>query len=789
MVNDEQKYCDTAELLEEGVNWSFTKLGNCILRMSKMSWQLKKVKMILKFSIGEYPHTDSKAVKQMNVCLTSFLFFFVFMQVVLISSLQALTIQRVEADALEFGQYEKIELDVEIEGLDVTNPYNAEEVRVKAIFGSPQGKEWTIPGFWDGRSWRVRFAANEIGTWQYQVVVLNNNATAKSKWQVFRVLPSSQPGWLEICNSDPSYFCHDNGKGFFGVGQAGTSDRQFPAGYMDKKMVDMSNHGLNVLSVWWGPSYPLESEGKFTENTGVGVYDQSQAEFIDAMVETAEQNGIVLIPMIWTHNQFYNRHLYSWSDKNKARRNPYRKLHNGTLTSREWSTDRTSLRYQHQLYRYIIARWGYSTSIGIWGIFCELNLAHIGRKQDWLDKTALWFKKNDPYDHPLTVSYSGDIWKPNLSSFINTYDYHAYDQFSSISQHLKQLKNVCNKTQSLKKPVFLGEYGILDPEKRFEYVLETNWVGSLNGLSMTPLYWWTAKDKHSFPRGSLTWKRYLNQQKSLAGFVSGIPFGEVPFRQLKIGEDVSITRFSKSSPKPEAGPTSVSIEAVGDWDHKYLKTPLVAVSGQKDFADNRLPRFLHGGLHRNYRVPVYLVGNFSPLGKIRMHIEGYSKAGASLQISDGQEVILKKKYPRIEEQEDHFVSYPETLEVQIKPGLQIIWLENRGRDWIRIKGIEARNVLPLSGAQLANARLVMDTSMVGLKGSQAAYAFISKRANLQGKNLFFRKLENGFYQIKWWDVGEGKFAVTERAKIEKEKLVVEMPNLPDHIAFKIEKIN
>jgi len=42
------------------------------------------------------------------------------------------------------------------------------DAEVNAVFTSPSGRVYTVPGFWDGgRTWRVRFAPPERGVWTF----------------------------------------------------------------------------------------------------------------------------------------------------------------------------------------------------------------------------------------------------------------------------------------------------------------------------------------------------------------------------------------------------------------------------------------------------------------------------------------------------------------------------------------------------------------------------------------------------------------------------------------------
>src|SRR5471030_1341064 len=50
-----------------------------------------------------------------------------------------------------------------------SDPFN--EVTLDVVFKDPEGKEVTVPAFWDGgQVWRVRYATPHIGTYRFQTI-------------------------------------------------------------------------------------------------------------------------------------------------------------------------------------------------------------------------------------------------------------------------------------------------------------------------------------------------------------------------------------------------------------------------------------------------------------------------------------------------------------------------------------------------------------------------------------------------------------------------------------------
>src|SRR5215216_1546754 len=55
----------------------------------------------------------------------------------------------VELDRDEVPLYDSVELTLEIDA-QYSNPYDVRDISLEAILTSPDGKEMSVPGFWDG---------------------------------------------------------------------------------------------------------------------------------------------------------------------------------------------------------------------------------------------------------------------------------------------------------------------------------------------------------------------------------------------------------------------------------------------------------------------------------------------------------------------------------------------------------------------------------------------------------------------------------------------------------------
>jgi hypothetical protein len=71
--------------------------------------------------------------------------------------------------------YEKFEVSLALENVEIENPYDPADIDVYAHFAAPSGKKIRINGFYDNYEntdqWKVRFSPGETGVYTYQLFV------------------------------------------------------------------------------------------------------------------------------------------------------------------------------------------------------------------------------------------------------------------------------------------------------------------------------------------------------------------------------------------------------------------------------------------------------------------------------------------------------------------------------------------------------------------------------------------------------------------------------------------
>jgi len=437
------------------------------------------------------------------------------------------------------GLYEKFELSVDLKATYV-NPFDPDQVDLQAEFTAPSGRKWNIWGFYNPSSWAslwmVRFSPTEKGTWRYVVRVTDSEGTASGRIGSFTAVESPHHGFLKIA-ANQRYLQYDDGTSFYGVGMwYNDSYELFEEGKITEEGLDhLTKHGANFISFF--PT-PLETMG-----TGLGRYDQSRCGRLDQLFAWCEQRDIHISWNIWFHSYLS---MAVWGDGNaRYRNNPYK------LVSRaaDFFGSAEAWDYQQKLYRYIIARWGYSRALFLWFVVDEINGTEGWAQGDqavaeqWCRKVDRYFNEHDPYGRPTTGTQSGGIkqWWPGGYKIFDIAAREIYEAQGhpmprsgkigpndesplrfSYRNYATQVERLWNQ---FGKPAMIGECGwdhtYYEPGMPGYLAMYHNvlWVSLANGLCASP-FWWAYSDWIN--DGVVT-----NQMLYFSQFVSDIDFADL----------------------------------------------------------------------------------------------------------------------------------------------------------------------------------------------------------------------------------------------------------------------
>jgi PelA/Pel-15E family pectate lyase len=317
------------------------------------------------------------------------------------------------------------------------------DIRLQVIFASPDGRQFDVPGFFDGdgkggprgRAWRVRFAADAPGTWRYEARFRKGSGVAvdlspeageplplPDLTRTMEVAPrdSEAPGflkWGRLEYAGKHYLKFRDGSYWI---RGGTDEPENLLGYAGFDHTP-PHHRYKDHEADWRPGDPDWGNGR-----GRGI--------IGALNYLARQhvNSIYFLTMNVGGD---GKDVWPWSGQIDPRGNADNdNLHFDVGKLRQWGTvfdhaqrhgiflhfvfneaeaenkrelDDGELGPERKLfYREMIARFGHHVALE-WNLCEEYNL-NFNFGPERIRAFADYIRAVDPYDHPITVHSAGD---------------------------------------------------------------------------------------------------------------------------------------------------------------------------------------------------------------------------------------------------------------------------------------------------------------------------------------------------------------------------------------------
>lgn len=401
-------------------------------------------------------------------------------------------------------QFEKAEWGIEVNA-DFSNPFLQENIQLDMLFTSPSGKKLVLPCYYeDGKSgsvsnWKARFLPQEHGKYKYHFQLKTDGKIIVTKQGTFNAAKSKATGILHL--HDDWTFKFDNGTPFRGIGEnlcwesRAEDDSKFFKELHEKEkynyeymLPSLVNHGGNYFRTWicsW--NLPLDWKSGINSNrysNSDQYFNPSAVAKMDRLVNLSDSLGIFMMLTLGqgTHDAKHGRY--------------------STSTPEFFVNENAKAQYKNRL-RFIVARWGYSPSIGAWEFFNEIDnvqfrdannpipAAHIVK---WHDEMSAYLKEIDPYQHLVTTSISHrDLEGLNSLKHIDFNQKHIYKNNRALPT------TIVDYTARFKKPYVIGEYGYeYDWSKNFNlFAAEMDsdfkrglWYGLFSPTPILPLSWW-----------------------------------------------------------------------------------------------------------------------------------------------------------------------------------------------------------------------------------------------------------------------------------------------------------
>ncbi|NCC51685.1 MAG: DUF2341 domain-containing protein [Spartobacteria bacterium] len=380
-------------------------------------------------------------------------------------------------DTEQPARYERLEMTIANTNV-YGNPFDPDEVDIWGDFTAPDSSEMRINAFWDGSEWKLRFAGAQTGLWTY-TVSMEDASGVETCGGGFTVTGSQHAGWVRTSSRDCHYLEHDNGTPFYGVGFCK------PWNVSNDMFRVMQSNGCNVFVYWLAP---WDDKELVSLESGYDRYDTTNAAEVDLILDAAATNGVHMIFTVWYHGYLRDA-SHPWGNPDWPL-NPFKNL----TTCPQFFTDTNAWHYQERLYRYMIARWGYSQHLAMWHLIAEIEGSSAGANADaWHQKVYEYFRDNDPFGHVAggSSAHVGD-W-PGGFSVMDAPQVHNYE---GAQDAVGIASNVAGVTRRLfddyTKPNFHGEFGkrsAYGDAVRTLYQHNGVWAALANGAAITPLMW------------------------------------------------------------------------------------------------------------------------------------------------------------------------------------------------------------------------------------------------------------------------------------------------------------
>ena len=466
-------------------------------------------------------------------------------------------------------QYGLFELDVPVGEVSAT-------ATVMAHFSDGANGRLAVPGFWmqphrrtcnqdcsvelidpvGDPVWRVRFNPPTAGRWTYRIEVNDGGSTRVTAQGTFTAAPAR--GGIIRVGENRRYFAREDGTPFFPVGINlgwSWSGARGTFGYQEW-LRQLAEVGGNYARLYVDVPWFIGLGWRAPVNALTSI--QEDAWKLDTVLQTAEQYGIALqIVLVWHQGWGSYGGLPVIPPSDPARpnmaadwfSNPHnRQLGGAYANAAQFFETREGRELFRARLRYIVARWGYSSSVFAWEIIDQLDRIVTGNPPvavDWLQEMAAYLRDIDPYRHPITAGVRDparlSLLDPVVLDFAQVRYYQRAPVETPGDQVLGALSLLTPLLQSADRPVLMNEFSLgpwFEPaaqDPTGTHILTTMWASALSGAGGAAASWWW--DTYLFPHN------LVSGVGPLAAFVSGIPWDSADLRPISLrlmgGEAIS----------------------------------------------------------------------------------------------------------------------------------------------------------------------------------------------------------------------------------------------------------
>ena len=723
-------------------------------------------------------------------------------------------IDKLNINTENVGLYEKFEISFDLTG-EWDNPFDPEQIKVDAVFIAPSGEKIIVPGFFyqeyrkediglSGKPilitssttrsdlimigepiWKVRFSPMQIGEYSWYIKATNKDKEIVTQIEKFDCFSyDSNKGFLRISRNNPLYFEFDDGTSFFGIAKG----RQQGNTYPDIKTYErFANSGgnFNRLFLTNGPlnlgeMLPIP----FRPDRGIGKYNMEGAWHLDRVLEDGEKYGIYHILTLtnqWTFNQQWAIHSYNAKNGGPIEQ------------PAEYWTNEIAQQYFEKFLRYMVARWGYSTSVFSWDLWNEYSAmpgSNIAVSIPWHQRMSKFLRSIDPYKH---------IIHTNDGSLNGRDAMNALPEMEFISSNIYMVRNMAKVAEDITKqhtskygkPYVLTEFGTghsvnsvggyagMDPERRM--VHNGLWAPVVSGGATTGMAW----------EGNwLDHKIFYTYLKALSMFVDRVQFSKNEWHPVKISS------FNYKDKTDKGGMFGDVI--VEGWSGNYrleAHTPDIFQIDHNGNVDHQasLNAVLENSTKSNRNSSVIFQMNYPAQGEFVVCVSEIRDTTLTPTLSvkvDGRKVLNKALKP-LNEKDYQPLMYNQYYSIPVDKGNHKIQVENTGGGSF-VTSFELRNFIENDGPKL-EVRGIQSQSHILLWFKNQKFTLLHSLMNINWEPqpegvITIVDVPNGKWIAEWINTINATIIKKELIENNNHQLILNTPIVNESVAVRLYKI-
>ena len=673
-------------------------------------------------------------------------------------------------------------------GRQYANPYDPKQIAVDATFTDAAGRSRVMPAFWkpgDGTagSFRVRFAPDKPGEWTIKVDATDAGGKRTSDALAFDVAASADAAGLVRVAANRRYFRFDNGRPYFPIGlNLAWPEGEPNAEWYERKFADMQANGANWARVWMchGPVL-IESD-----KTGLGRYDETNAAYFDAVLDSAQKHGVYVELCFLNHRDLLDRDMWGpagWPNS------PYNAKNGGPATRPVdfFTGDAARTALKNRL-RYVIARYAAYTAVANWELMNEQEFAKVDIPPAWDKDLADYLTATDPYQRMVSTSAGvpDAVWTTPTVAFTQAHLYGTGKQADLVPSILAAVAT----HEGFGKPLLIAEYGIdsagddnkFDPKAQGTAFHNALWAAAMSGSAGSSMYWWW--DGYVWP------KHVYSDFRPLAEFVKPIDFAAGQFKP------VTVTELKRAH---ATGYADMVLPSAGGWGRRMDGPQTLPPNGRPTGA---VVTYVVGPAHKDLYAPAAFdvdlpaaskltlhAGRVSDFAMLRVSVDGKPIGDTLYSATPGSPGTAKPEWADGRYSAD--VTDARTLATPVPAGKHRVTLDVVAGDWVTLNDVTFAGAVDARYADLAAVALQDAATHETL-----AWVFDAKstwKADRDGPavvpqtgvTMVVPNVTAGDWSALWFDTRLGKPVRTDHVTAKDGVLTLDVPDFTRDVALRL----